>query len=157
LFGPNDPGVLHWAHAESPLDSTFLVPPYYGEFRLLARRAVVVDDKSPPMYSDELVAWYRRLCASVDAPALKSVQEASRRWDALPADRLVAIARQFNADYVVLEKARSAARLAMPVAYEDSGAIVYAIAPSPDYSPRRRLRPSRRGHLEAYGRFSLGP
>jgi len=28
-------------------------------------------------------------------------------------------------------------------------------SPSPDHSPRRRLRPSRRGHRVAYGRFSL--
>lgn len=128
LFDPNDPGVLHWAHAESPRDATFLVPPYHGKFRLLARRAVIVDTKSPPMYSDEVVAWYRRLCAAVGAPALRSIQEANNRWDALSADGLVAIARQFKADYVVLDKGRSAARLAAPVAYEDDASIVYAIA-----------------------------
>jgi hypothetical protein len=128
LFDPNDPGVLRWAQTRTPRDATFLVPPYYGEFRLLARRAVVVDDKSPPMYNDELVAWYRRLCEAVDAPRLSSVQDAGQRWDALSAERLVAIARHFQAGYVVLAKHRSTAHLAMPVAYEDADNIVYAVS-----------------------------
>ncbi|HSD86532.1 MAG TPA: DUF6798 domain-containing protein, partial [Kofleriaceae bacterium] len=129
MFEISETGVTRWARTESPRDAVFLTPPYYGDFRLLARRAVIVDDKSPPMYLDELVAWYQRFCSSVNAQKLTSLEDGWRRWDALSADQLVAIARRFHADHVVLDKGRSAARLDAPVAYEDSGNVVYIVAP----------------------------
>jgi hypothetical protein len=129
LFATGEAGVTEWARTTSPVDAVFLVAPYETRFRLIARRAIVVDTKSPPMYLDELVAWYRRLCATVDAPALDTPSDAWARWDALPADRLVAIAHAFHADYLVLAKSRTAARVAAPVAYEDPYDVVYAIGP----------------------------
>jgi hypothetical protein len=127
MFDSYETGVTRWARTASPRDAVFLTPPYYGDFRLLARRAVIVDDKSPPMYLDELVAWYQRLCSSVDASKLVSLEDGWRRWDRLSADQLVAIAGRFKADFIVLDKGRSAARLTAPIAYEDGGNVVYAI------------------------------
>ena len=126
-FDDYESGVVRWARTASAVDAVFLVPPYLGEFRLLARRAVVVDTKSPPMYMDEVVAWYRRVCAIVDAneTEMATFDDADTRWDALPADRFAAIARRFDADFVLLDKARSKARLAAPIAFEDDGYVVY--------------------------------
>jgi hypothetical protein len=129
LFSTSEGGVMVWARAESPRDSVFLIPPYYGDFRLLARRAVVVDDKSPPMYLDELVDWYQRLCGSVGATKLDSLGEGWKRWNQLSAERLTTLAAQFHATYVVLDKAQNISRLTSPVAYEDADVVVYALAP----------------------------
>jgi hypothetical protein len=106
----------------------FLIPPYYGDFRLLGRRAVVVDDKSPPMYLDELVAWYQRLCAAVDATKLASLGDEWQRWNALSPERLLVVAARFHANYVVLDKAQNVSRLTAPIAYEDGDTVVYALS-----------------------------
>ena len=122
--------LAHWAETSTPVDAVFLTPPGLGWFRLIARRAIVVDTKSPPLYPDELVGWYGRLCAVVgvaDAPTHEWVEA---RWATLTAVQLTAAAQRFGADYVVLDKHESASRLAKsvaPMVYEDSDRIVYRV------------------------------
>jgi hypothetical protein len=127
LFERYDSKLTQWARASSPRDALFLVPPYQSRFRFPAQRAVVVDVKSPPMYLDEIVAWYHRLCDVVDARDVASLPALAARWDALSADQLVAIAQKFHADYVVLDKNRNRARLSFAVVYEDDANIVYEV------------------------------
>ena len=131
LFDPDCVGadceLIGWVKAGSSVDAVFLVPPYLGWFRLLGERAIVADTKSPPLYPDELVAWYRRLCAMVDAPELATHQEVEARWDTLTADQLAAVARRFDVDYVLLDKSRSTVRLAAPVAFENAGYVVFRV------------------------------
>lgn len=131
LFTDPSSSVEIWARTQTPVDALFLVPPYANDFRLLARRAIVVDTKSPPMYLDELVEWYDRLRSVVDAPKLDKIGDVWSRWDALPADRLLSIAHSFHADYLVVSKQRSTARLTVgaTLAYEDGSDLVYAITP----------------------------
>jgi hypothetical protein len=128
VFTRFDTGLTLWARDESPRDALFLAPPYYGDLRLFSQRAVVVDDKSPPMYMAEVETWFARLSASVDADRLVTIEDGWRRWDALTPPRLVAIAQHFRADYIVIDKARSAARLDLQIAYEDGINIVYAVS-----------------------------
>ena len=133
-----DPPILHdetggaygelviWART-TDRDATFLVPPYLNRFRFLARRAIVADTKSPPLYADELVVWYRRLCTIVDLPDADTHEQIETRWDRLPPDRLAAIAARYGTTYVVVDKARSPSRLAAPVAYENYRLVAYRV------------------------------
>ena len=131
LFDPKCVGddcvLIDWVKTKTPVDAVFLVPPYMDWFRLLGERAVVADTKSPPLYPDELVEWYRRLCAMVDAPDMATHEAVEARWDTLTADPLLAAARRFAVDYVLLYKQRSPARLAQPVAFENAGYVVYRV------------------------------
>ncbi|HET9989927.1 MAG TPA: DUF6798 domain-containing protein, partial [Kofleriaceae bacterium] len=72
--------------------------------RLLARRAIVVDLKSPPLVPDELVEWYRRLCRVTGDPLLHDVPQANQLWQAAPKPLLLARARELGADYLVLDR-----------------------------------------------------
>ena len=83
--------------------------------------------KSPPLYPDEIVAWYRRLCAMVDAPEMATHEAVEARWDTLTADQLVAVAHRFDVDYVLLYKERSPPRLTLPVAFENADYVVYRL------------------------------
>jgi hypothetical protein len=94
--------LARWARTSTPSDALFFTPPRLGRFRLLARRAIVADTKSPPLRPDALVAWYRRLCAAVersDAPTHEVIEQA---WNALPPAQVERIARTFGAEYVVV-------------------------------------------------------
>jgi hypothetical protein len=130
LFGPECDGanctLQRWARTETPVDAVFVVPPYLGQFRLLARRAVAVDTKSPPLYPDELIAWYRRLCDLVDARDAPTHEWIEHRWPELTADQLTAAARHFHADYLVIDRSQPA-RPALPVAHEDESYLVYRV------------------------------
>lgn len=131
LFAPECQGadceLIRWIHDETRVDAVFLVPPYMNWFRLLAERAIVADTKSSPLYPDELVAWYRRLCAMVDAADMATHEAVEARWDGITAEQLLAAARRFDADYVVLDKRRSSARLEAPMAFETPELAIYRL------------------------------
>jgi hypothetical protein len=130
LFAPQtaarlDPMTL-WARRATSVDAVFLTPPSLGHFRLLARRAVIVDTWSPPLIPDELVAWYRRLCRVVDVPDAATHEEVERRWADVPGPRRLEIARSFGADYLVVE--RTAPAITAPIAFDgDSYYLVYRV------------------------------
>lgn len=119
--------LILWART-TDRDALFVVPPYVHAFRLLARRAIVADSRSPPLYPDELVAWYRRLCALVDVDDAATHQEIEQRYDQLSAAAMIAAARRFDAQYVVIDKQRSATRLLGPPVFEDWRVVVYGVA-----------------------------
>src|SRR5207302_1884183 len=81
--GGPDCELFDWVARATSVDAVFLVPPYHGWFRLIARRAVVADSQSPPLVPDELVAWYRRLCDMVGAADVRTHELLETRWDAL--------------------------------------------------------------------------
>ncbi len=94
--------LARWVRETTPVDALFLAPPSEYRFRLLARRAMVLDTKSPPLRPDLLVEWYRRLCAMTlypDAPTFEAVE---KKYDELTAEQLQQVAHQFGADYIVV-------------------------------------------------------
>lgn len=121
---PAELALASWAVRETPVDAVFLTPPWFARFRLLARRAVVVDTKSPPLRPDLLVAWYRRMCAIVEAPDAADYQWVEARWAELAPAQRHAVARRFGADYIVVT-----ADMAMPgtPVHRDDGYAVYAV------------------------------
>jgi hypothetical protein len=96
--------LYEWARTTTPPDAVFLTPPRMSGFRLFARRAIVVDLKSPPLVPDELVEWYRRLCRVTGEAHVHDVQQANRLWNAAPKAVLLARARELGADYLVLDR-----------------------------------------------------
>lgn len=119
--------VIRWART-TDTDALFVVPPYMHAFRLLARRAIVVDSRSPPLYPDEMVAWYRRMCALVGVTDARSRGDIEVLYDQLTGDQLRASAARFGAQYVLVDKTRSRARLAGAPAFEDWRVVVYAVS-----------------------------
>ncbi len=121
--GPGEIAMEAWAREHTPIDALFVAPPQLGRFRLLARRAVIADTKSPPLRPDLLVAWYHRLCALVEVERAASTAEIESRYLALAPDQLARIARAFGADYVVVP---AATHLPGAPAYANADWAVYA-------------------------------
>ena len=118
--------LVTWART-TDRDAVFLVPPYLNRFRLLARRAIVADTKSPPLHADELVAWYRRLCAIANVPDAATHEQIEALWDRESPEQLAAVAHTYGAGFVVIDKARSPARLAAPIAFENYRLVAYRV------------------------------
>ncbi len=120
--------LILWART-TDRDALFVIPPYVHAFRFLARRAIVADSRSPPLYPDELVAWYRRLCAIAGVESAATHEEIEARYDRLTAEQLEAAARRFEAQYIVIDKQRSSTRPAGTPAFEDWRVVVFAVPP----------------------------
>ncbi|MEO8845597.1 MAG: DUF6798 domain-containing protein [Kofleriaceae bacterium] len=117
--------LYDWARTSTPVDTRFLTPPSLAGFRLHARRAIVVDLKSPPLVPDEIVEWYRRLCSVTGDPRLANVPEANRRWNESTEAQLLVRARQLGAQYLVLDRPHDEALLQRSV-YANERYVVLA-------------------------------
>ena len=114
LFVGSDPtpdyrAVCDYAREKTPAYAIFLVPPEEQEFRLIARRAIVINFKGVAQLSSELGEWRDRLCRVLDVPTLSVLprdfnqvfDDIAKRYEALPAGHLQAVAGQYHARYIV--------------------------------------------------------
>ncbi len=101
-----------WVRVHTPEGAVFLIPPDDTSFRYLARRAAVVSFKHVPQLSAELPEWRDRLRAVLDMKNLSTLPHpfpatlaaVGERYRALPADHLIAVARQYGARYVIADR-----------------------------------------------------
>jgi hypothetical protein len=119
LMNPQDSSDYHrlciYARDHTPIDAIFLVPPSEQEFRLTARRAIVVNFKGVPQLSAELPEWRDRLARVLDLPPTLDVLPRGRfdhtlaaiakRYDELPLDHLISVAHRYHARYIVATRA----------------------------------------------------
>lgn len=102
--------LCRWARDNTPIDAVFLVPPDDEAFRLHAQRAIVVNFKSVPQLSGELIEWRRRLrrvlgehdLLTLPRPLHRTFEAIRERYESLPAEHLVSVAREYGARYVVV-------------------------------------------------------
>jgi hypothetical protein len=98
-----------WVGANTPSDAVFLVPPQESDFRLLARRAIVVNYKAVPQLGGELPEWRDRLCAVLDLQDLRALPRGyrdtlaaiGRRYATLSPDHLARVASRYDARFIV--------------------------------------------------------
>jgi hypothetical protein len=115
-----------WVRDHTPTDALFAAPPDLMRFRLLARRAVIADTKSPPLQPALLVPWYRRLCAMVDRSDVPTHEAVEQLWYQLAPEQLLRIARAFGADYLVIA---TAMHLPGAPVYANAEFAVYRVSP----------------------------
>ncbi len=117
--------LFAWVRGHTPVDAEFLVSPDFGTFRLLARRAVYVDFKSPPLVPDELVAWYRRLGRVVAFDHPVSIPDVRARWSKLTAAERLVRGRELGVQYVVMDRGAEQATLASEPVFRNAAFAVY--------------------------------
>ncbi len=117
--------LFAWVRGHTPVDAEFLVPPDAGTFRLLARRAIYVDFKSPPLVPDELVEWYRRLGRVVAFEHPVSIPDVRARWDKLSAAERLDRGRELGVQYVVMDRGAAHASLPIEPVFHNAGYAVY--------------------------------
>ena len=118
LFVGTDPTsdykvMCDYAREHTPADAIFLVPPEEQEFRLIARRAIVINFKGVAQLSSELGEWRDRLCNILDIPSLAVLphhfdqvfDSIAAKYAALPPAHLSKVAGDYGARYVVTTRA----------------------------------------------------
>lgn len=118
-------GLTAWMRDQSPQDARFLVPPDLAEARFFGQRAVVVDWKSSPILADELIEWKKRM-ADVTGVARFAGQRDVGNYHKLPREPLLAVARKYQADFIVVRRSREVEFKDLQVAFKNRGFVVLA-------------------------------
>ena len=103
-------GLCHWVRSHTPVDAIFLVPPSEQAFRLEARRAIVINFKGIPQMSAQMATWRDRLQDILQMPDLMRLPEPfdrtlnaiDQRYESRSDDHLIAVARKYDARYIVV-------------------------------------------------------
>jgi hypothetical protein len=121
-----------WAHAHTPADALFLIPPSNATFRTHARRSVVVNFKPTPYQRGGIEVWLARMLAAAPAPVPErggfpfqaTLDAAYAANDAAAWRRLAA---HFGADYALVDAARTPSRPPGPPAFRAGDWAVYRL------------------------------
>ncbi len=87
----------------TPSNTTFVVPPNWGNFRLKAHRPIVVDWKSTPIDPEGLLEWHRRIGDISGISYVKSRRQAIEGYQEMDIHRLRLLKDKYNVDYVIVE------------------------------------------------------
>jgi hypothetical protein len=110
--------AARFARAGVPEDAVFVVPPRLGGFRLIARRAVVVDSKAFPFGDVHMQEWYDRMLFTYAGRAggeLPGVAQIDRYYAAIDADHLARLRERYGATHALLWRGTETG---LPVLYE---------------------------------------
>jgi len=117
----NDPITFAAAFAREKTDANamFVVPPRNGDFRLLARRSLVVDFTSFPFQDWGMAEWEQRMhyvYGHTDRNGHAALAHLENEYRAIDDSRLVAIGNRYGATHAVLY---TDTETDLPVIYED--------------------------------------
>jgi hypothetical protein len=104
-LGPEGDAVAEFARQNTPEGSIFLTPPTWGQFRLLARRAIVIDFKAFPFADTAILEWYARMTNCYGYPTLRGfamVNELNENYQGINDSILISLQEKYGFSYVVL-------------------------------------------------------
>ena len=109
LEPPHTPAgdVAEFARRNTPKESIFLTPPRYGQFRILARRAIVVDFKSFPFTDTAMLEWYNRIINCYGKPTragFAMLYELNENYSNITDTTLLRLQKKYNFSYAILYK-----------------------------------------------------
>ena len=124
--------VQTWVRDHTPTAAVILTPPYREGFRQFSERPIVGEWKDGTQQFFDVAftfEWYRRMTL---------LGGRARTFDELDAQALLALGREYGAEYVVLPPR---ARLPFPKLFQNSVAAVYRLVPAPSAVEETRSSP----------------
>jgi len=104
-LGEDGVGVAQYGRQSTPKDAIYLTPPMWGQFRLVANRAIVVDLKAFPFQDSAMVRYQQRIfdCYGVPiAQGYAALRELEQNYRLLTDDKLSALRIKYGIGYAVL-------------------------------------------------------
>jgi hypothetical protein len=124
--GQDEQELYSWCK-QTPVTSTFLIPPDLLNFRLHGERAVVVDWKSTPIDPDGILDWYKRIEDISGLRSPKTEAEAVRGYLAMNYDRLLHLKQKYAVTHMVQYRTKNQAKWSFPVVFENTRFSVVAV------------------------------
>ena len=111
--------VSLYARKTTPETAVFLTPPDFGRFRIVARRAIIVDFKMIPHQDWAIIKWKKRLTdcyREVEKTGIPAAEEMAENYKKISKERMVFLSREYGASYAILYKSTPSE---FPTLYED--------------------------------------
>jgi len=118
-----------WASG-TPKDSLFLIPPNFEDFRVMTRRAVVVDWKTNPVRPGEVMEWSERLLTVSGTERPLSLNSVMAGYQDMSDARFREICHQFGISYAIFQTPLNFADGTLPVAFQNDAFIVLDVTGS---------------------------
>ena len=121
LADAREPGdaVAAYCRASTPEDAIFVVPPLEGRFRIVARRAIVVDFKYAMVHDWAILEWRQRLAdcyGAVTQSGFAAAGEMDWHYRSIPDEQLRYLRYRYGATFAVLYRGTPSS---LPELYED--------------------------------------
>lgn len=120
--------VAEYARRNTPVDAVFVVPPLLGRFRLVARRAIVVDFKNFGFTDQAMMSWRARMVDCYGEPeggGFAAAHAMENRYRRITEDHLLRLRHKYGAGYAVLF---ADTPCSLPLLYADENHKLVAIA-----------------------------
>ncbi len=104
-LGPQGDEVALLARQNTPEEAVFLTPPTFGHFRILARRAIVVDFKAFPFSDVAMLDWYERMTTIYGQPTdlgFDMIDELNGNYANINDRTILALQEKYPFSYAVL-------------------------------------------------------
>jgi hypothetical protein len=121
--------LLAWVRS-TPKDSLFLIPPNFDDFRVMTRRAVVVDWKTNPVKPGEVMEWYQRLLAVSGTEPPLSLKSVMAGYQNMSEERFREICRQFGINYAIFQTPLNFAGGTIDIAFQNDTFVVLDVTGS---------------------------
>jgi len=105
VLGEEGNEISKFARENTPDNSVFLTPPNWGQFRLIARRAIVVDFKAFLFSDTEMLEWYKRITSCYGKPTntgFSMIPELEANYKEISDEKLLFLKGKYDIDYAVL-------------------------------------------------------
>ncbi len=104
-FGDQGKEAAKFARQNTPEDSVFLTPPDFGQFRIVAERAIVVDFKAFPFSDAGIEGWYSRIISCYGEPILKgfaSGDQLNANYSQIDDGKIAILREKYDVSYAIL-------------------------------------------------------
>ena len=104
-LSPEGLDIVNYAQKNTSVNSVFLTPPNWGQFRLIAKRAIVVDFKAFLFSDKEMLEWYDRIIDCYGYPTnygFSMIPELIENYKKITDKKLKVLTKKYNIGYAVL-------------------------------------------------------
>ena len=99
--------IARWIRTNTPRGATWITPPQFESFRLLAERPIVVDFTSIPFEGGAMREWRRRIrlvYGDVPGGGFVALQGMDRNYRSITPQQLARVSAEFNAPFAVIHR-----------------------------------------------------
>ncbi|MDD4050368.1 MAG: hypothetical protein PHR28_00535 [candidate division Zixibacteria bacterium] len=126
-YPPEFAELYQWCQ-KTPKDALFLIVPNMQDFRLQAKRSVVVDWKSGGLTPTDALEWYHRMVDVCGNAQFADEADAIAGYNAMDSSRFSSIIEKYGADYIIFpNKSIALTHIAQPTAFVNDSFVVLRV------------------------------
>ena len=96
--------IYMWIENNTENESIFLIPPKIEDFRMGAKRAIVVDWKAFPFNDKSVLEWRERVYEVSNSPNTLNPNSVEKGYNSLNEEKILSLSEKYKFNYILMEK-----------------------------------------------------